>query len=317
MSGSEPSVRSVAVPITASARLIVTQPVKHGHDEEIRRWQAGVNRAVAGFPGFLGAEVGSGTAGEEWTALYRFDSRVHLESWLKSATWANALKQGGDLFAGPPTPHILTDSDGENFVSIVVSHPVDPDHEQEFLEWQQRVTEAESVFPGFRGFELLRPAPGAEGSWTAIVRFDTEENLDAWLGSRERMELLKERPDPQFKLWRILIPFGNWVDDRDVPRWKEALTILVGLYPTVVLLTLGIGELWKGGKLWQTLLLGNILSVFLLVFIVTPSVQKALHFWRKPDWDHAGPSRDIAGAVIALAFLAVCALVFWLTTTQI
>src|SRR5271156_3950850 len=109
MSGSESSVRSVAVPITASARLIVTQPVKHGHDEEIRRWQAGVNRAVA-------------------------------------------------------------------------------------------------VFPGFRDFELLRPAPGVEGSWTAIVRFDTEENLDAWLGSRERMELLKERPDPQFKLWRILVP---------------------------------------------------------------------------------------------------------------
>lgn len=80
---------------------------------------------------------------------------------------------------------------GKDLVTVGVSHPVDPEQEEEFLAWQRRVTDSERAFPGFRGCELLRPVPGAQGNWTAIFRFDTEENLDAWLDSPERRELLK------------------------------------------------------------------------------------------------------------------------------
>jgi antibiotic biosynthesis monooxygenase (ABM) superfamily enzyme len=93
--------------------------------------------------------------------------------------------------------------------------------------------------------------------------------------------------------------------------------VLVGLYPTVVLLTLGISEVWEGADLWASLLLGNVLSVSLLTWVVMPVVTSALRFWLAPDPGSASPRLDMFGAAVSVAFLTMAALVFWLVTTQI
>lgn len=85
----------------------------------------------------------------------------------------------------------------------------------------------------------------------------------------------------------------------------------------MVLLTLGISELWEDGELWETLLLGNILSVALLTWVVMPMVNWGLGFWFEPDRGRAGRRLDVTGAAIAIAFLTIAAFGFWLTTTQI
>ncbi len=102
-----------------------------------------------------------------------------------------------------------------------------------------------------------------------------------------------------------------------LPNWKSARSVLVGLYPTVVLLTLGISEIWPDGKLWETLLLGNILSVSLLTWVVMPIVTWSLRFWLVPDPRRDGEHLDWIGAAASIGFLALAALIFWLATTQI
>jgi uncharacterized protein len=210
--------------------------------------------------------------------------------------------------------------------TIVVSHRVASDDEVEFLAWQERLTATARTFAGFLGAELIRPLPGVHASWTVLCRYDSAEHADAWLDSADRRRLLAQgRQFEDFELHRISAPFGSWfaqpaeLETAAPPpaEWKTALSVLAGLYPTVVLLTLAIDELWKGAPLWASLLVGNIASVSLLTWVVMPVVTRALRFWLVPGRAGFTTRTDLAGTVLSIAFLTVAALIFWLGTTQL
>lgn len=310
--------------MVAPATVVVAQRVRPDCAERFAGWQESVNRAVAAFAGFLGTEVVAPVDGsDEWTVIYRFDSTTQLRAWLGSDVRRGLLDDGTPLFAGPASQHVLVAEREQDGVVVVVAHAVDPRREAEFLAWHERMLRAERAFTGFLGSELFRPVPGIQDDWTIVYRFDTAENLDRWLASPERARMLDEgRGFRDFRLHRISQPFGSWFAfagaDPAAPApaaWKTALSVLVALYPTVVVLTLAIRELWGGAELWQSLLLGNVLSVALLTWVVMPVVTRALRFWLSPSRAAAGPRLDALGAAVSIAFLTVAAIVFWLVTT--
>jgi uncharacterized protein len=308
-----------------SATVVIAQRIKQGREGDVRHWQEDVNRAVAEFAGYLGNDVAPSADDDEWTVVYRFDSKPHLESWLTSKQRSELIGRGAGLFDGPASQNVLVGEDESDLVTVVVSHPVSASDEDAFLAWHERVADAERGFAGFRGAELFPPVTGIQEEWTALYRFDSDEHLDAWLESAERQRLLDEgKRFKNFSLKRISAPFGSWFAPSggegggEAPaQWKTALSVLVGLYPTVVLLTLAISEIWKKAELWESLLIGNILSVALLTWVVMPIVTRALRFWLEPDGGRAGARVNAMGALVSVVFLALAALVFWLCTTQI
>lgn len=309
------------------ATVLVAQRVRPGCEEGFRDWQAELNRTVAEFTGFLGTEViAPDSSGGEWIVLYRFDSRANLDRWLTSSERQSTLAAGEALISGPASQQVLIAEPDEDLVTVVVSHSVDPRHETEFLAWVERMTAAERAFGGFRGSTLFRPVPGVQERWTVIFRYESEERLNAWLRSPERRRLLDEGKNfDDFELRRISSPFGSWFsfggpggDSGDpTPRWKTALTILVALYPTVVLLTLAQDQIWPTGELWVMMLVGNVVSVGLLTWVVMPAVTRMLRFWLEPAPGEGGARVDLTGAGLSIAFLTLAALAFWFTTTQI
>ncbi|MFE3542978.1 antibiotic biosynthesis monooxygenase [Nocardia sp. NPDC059177] len=310
-----------APPRPAPATVVVTQQPRAGREAEFRRWQAAVDDAAAGFPGFLGAEVTPpGDVRSEWSVVYRFDDTTHLKRWLDSATRRELLARGAGFFARPATQHVLIDEPGGAAVTAVVSHSVAAGRESEFIAWQDRVTEVERTFRGFRGSELHRPIPGLQDDWTIIYSFATTEDLDRWLESPQRQALLAEAPDfHDFEVHRIANPYGSWFPPSETgaeggpASWKTALSVLVGLYPTVVILTLAIDEIWPGAPLWISLLIGNILSVSLLTWVVMPIVTRALRFWLRPS-PHRDPRTDLLGLACSVGFLTFAAVLFYLVT---
>jgi antibiotic biosynthesis monooxygenase (ABM) superfamily enzyme len=309
----------------SQATVVIAQRIKQGREGDVRHWQEDVNRAVAEFAGYLGNDVAPSADDDEWTVVYRFDSKPHLESWLTSKQRSELIGRGAGLFDGPASQNVLVGKDESDLVTVVVSHPVNPSDEDAFLAWHERVADAERGFAGFRGAELFPPVTGIQEEWTALYRFDSDEHLDAWLESAERQRLLDEgKRFKNFSLKRISAPFGSWFASAggegggEAPaQWKTALSVLVGLYPTVVLLTLAISELWKKAELWESLLIGNILSVALLTWVVMPVVTRALRFWLEPEGGHADVRLNASGTVACVAFLTFAAFVFWLCTTQI
>jgi antibiotic biosynthesis monooxygenase (ABM) superfamily enzyme len=305
-----------------SATVVIGQLLRPGCHDDYLSWQREVNAAAAGYPGFVGCEVRPPDDDHaEWLTVYRFDSAANLKSWINSASRQDLLDRAGSLFDGPGTLQVIV-RDGQpddSLVTVVVSHRVAPEQTERFLAWQREVFETERKFRGFRGSEVFRPVEGVQDEWTICYRFDNAENLDAWLTSRDRRKLLHDNDFTEFTLRRIDHSFGNWFSTPDAAGeppsdFRTAIAVWMGLYPTVVLLTLLTSPL--GMPLWLGMLIGNLLSSLAMTYLTMPRyVNPILGWWLTPRPD-GRPAPNLRGLLLVLAVNAGWVVVFYLLTVQ-
>jgi antibiotic biosynthesis monooxygenase (ABM) superfamily enzyme len=307
-----------------AATLIIGQPVRAGRHDEYAAWHKKVESAAAHYPGYLSSEVKRPTDMQaDWMSVYRFDSVAHARGWLNSATRQNLLDQAEQLFEGPATQQVIAREKqlDDALVTVVVTHRVAPEESDVFLEWHKKVVEKESKYPGFRGSEVFRPIEGLQDEWVIAYKFDTAEHLDAWLVSEDRKELLKDPRFGEFKLRKIDHSFGNWFafgDSAQPPPsdFKSAIAVWMGLYPTVVFLTLLTAPL--GMPLWLGMLAGNLLSSFVMSYFTMPYYgNPILKWWLRPSPDARQPSTNVRGLLLVLAINAAWAVVFYLVTVKL
>ena len=310
-----------------TATIIIGQKVHAGMEQAYREWQNDLNREAAKYPGFLAAEINPPTAvQQEWVVVYRFDSIPHVMAWLNSATRQERLAIGQSFFDGPGTQQVLGGGthQADSLVTVAVSHRVNDGDVDEFLVWQDRLRLAESTFPGFRGTELFRPVPGVQEEWTALYRYDSAADLDRWLVSDERKQLLAEGEKfADFDSRTIDNSFGSWFafdeDGKDAAspsEIKTSIAVWVGLYPTVVFLSLLLWPLKM--PLWLNLLVGNLCSSFAMTFLTMPYyVNPLLKRWLRPPPDVPAKRNNRRGIAISFAALAFWAVVFYVATRVI
>lgn len=311
----------------SAATVIIGLSVLPGLEREYEIWQEDVNAAAAHYPGYLGSEISPPTSLQpDWVVVYRFDSIVHLQAWMNGATRQSFLDAGRKYFDGPATQQVVSGGTqpADPLVTVVVTHRVHPGQVDDFLDWQRRMSEEESKFEGFRGTELFRPIEGLQNEWTTLYRFDNAEHLDAWLTSGKRQEVLAEgKKFDDFKLRTIDNSFGSWFafeeNGKEAPppsETKTAIAVWVGLYPTVVLLTLALSPLHM--PLWLGLLVGNLLSSFVMSFLTMPFyVNPLLRRWLRPSPDEPAAKTNRAGLGLVAAVTVFWVVVFYVVTTQI
>lgn len=315
-------------PEATAATVVIGEHVAAGCEERHRAWQSKVNQVAATFPGFIGAEVRPPDEPDgDWTVVYQFDSVPHLQSWLNSVARQELLDEGADLHDRPATQQVVVGSPApDELVTVVVSHRVDPACVDEFLAWQRKMTDAERDFDGFKGSEIFRPVPGVQDEWTAVYRFDTGEHLEAWLDSETRHQLLEEGAAfKDYKLRTIRNSFGNWFDfaggDEEAKgpgSFATSIAVWVGLYPTVMVLTLAIAELFPHSPLWQTLIVGNLVSSFAMTYISMPwYANRILRSWLTAGGGAAQPATTLKWLGVSALSVGAWAVFFWLVTTRI
>jgi antibiotic biosynthesis monooxygenase (ABM) superfamily enzyme len=307
-----------------AATVIIGQKVRPGSELNFEAWQQDMNREASKYPGFVGAEVNGPTSVQpDWIVVYRFDSVAHVQAWINSATRQERLAGGQQYFDGPGTQQVVGGGarQADALVTVVVTHRVSREQVEDFLAWQERLRLAESAFEGFRGTELFRPVEGVQDEWTTLYRYDNAENLDKWLASTERRELLAEGATfSDFHSRTIDNSFGSWFafDERgnEAPPpsdVKTSIAVWVGLYPTVVLLSLLLSPLHM--PLWLGLLIGNLFSSMLMTFLTMPYyVNPLLKHWLRPPPNVPAAKSNWRGIGIAVAALAFWTVVFYLVT---
>lgn len=310
-----------------AATVIIGQQVRPGFEKAFKTWQEDLNAAASGHAGFLGAEIAAPTAVQrEWIVVYRFDSVGHLQDWINSAIRQEFLDRGQPYFDGPATQQVISGGTRpvDPLVTVVVTHRVTPDSVADFLAWQAHLSQEEAKFEGFRGTELFRPIEGVQDEWTALYRFDTAANLATWLTSERRQELLAEGEKfSDFELRTIENSFGSWFafdengNGTSAPSdTKSAVAVWVGLYPTVVLLTLALSPLQM--PLWLGLLIGNLLSSFVMSFFTMPYyVNRLLRRWLRPPADAPAAKTNLEGIAVVAALMLVWVVTFYVVTTQL
>ena len=81
-------------------------------------------------------------------------------------------------------------------VTRVIAYNVRLGHDEEFQAWQKSINSEVEKFPGVLRVDVLPSnVTDAGHEWIVVYRFDSDENLTAWLNSAQRTQSLAHAPD--------------------------------------------------------------------------------------------------------------------------
>jgi uncharacterized protein len=302
---------------TAGGATIVTQTrPAAGQEEVFKTWQDTMGIEIAKWPCFIDQKVmpPSPPAQIDWVILQRFSSLEAAANWLHSAERLSLVDSVQPILAGSDDIHVVRD--GASGVlpaaaSAVISTRVKDGQEVSYRRWEQRIAAAQARAPGFQGYRFEPPVPGVQDDWLAIIRFDSDRNLENWLKSPERLKLLKdsefftEHVDARI----VRSGFDQWFsgsksDAPGPPIWKQNMIVLLQLYPLVFLFGMFVQQPVLMDRIrmpfWLALFIGNLVSVVLLNWLV-PWASKQLGWWLQPAGKAAVKTHILgAGVVIGI-----------------
>ena len=219
--------------------------------------------------------------------------------------------------SSPDAAAPLIEARGPRASSVIV-HRVPAGSAERFAQWQRGVTQAAQRFPGYVGTEHYPPADARHLDWVVVVHFADAAALRHWLDSPERAAWTAKLPSEVagFRLKTLSGGFGPWfagLVDAPLPRWKMALSVLFGLYPTVMLLAVFLVPHLKPLGLAVTMLLSNLASCAFLEWLGMPVVRLVLRPWLRAN-DRKGKAVSLVGTALIVAALGVMAFLFSLVT---
>jgi len=312
-------------PAPAGSVTIVTQTCVRPEDSDaFGQWQEKTSSIVAAFPGFIAETVmkPSPPSQVDWVILQRFACTEAATAWLHSEKRLERIASAGPMTLGRDDIHIVSDGGTgvlPSPVSAVISTRIKPGQEVAYRGWEQRIAAAQSKAPGFQGYRFEPPVPGVQDDWLAIVRFDTEPNLQAWLDSAARRTLLDDATafTEEFHTRIARTGFDQWfpaaVGASSPAAWKQNMLVLLMLYPVVFLFGAMVQTPFLTGSAGLpfpiALFIGNVVSVVLLNYLV-PWTSIRFSWWLAPIGRNPW-STEIAGTALVVALYGLMLFVFW------
>ena len=161
-----------------TATLLAKFRLRNDAENQFAAWQARTLTQAAGFAGFLNSEITPSGDALSWAVMLRFANTQHLDTWRKSDTWRRLLEDAQPLLAEKSSIDIEVQESGPDggVVEVIITQ-VKPGKEAAYREWETKIQQAQSKFPGYRGSYVQPPVTGELG-WTTLMRFDTAAQLD-------------------------------------------------------------------------------------------------------------------------------------------
>lgn len=271
----------------ATPTVIVSRRVRPGADRDFERWARRVSAAAQRYPGHLGFELQRpGTAHpDEWVIIYRFASVAELEGWLSSPERAALMAEGEALIEAPAREQrVVEPVASPDAVTAVMTQRIRPEAVDEFRRVHARITYAMQRFPGFLRSDLVEPVAGVQEEHAVVFSFASKPDLDRWLESAEREQLLRDLApliDGERTL-NVVGGFAGWfpaADARQPVRWKQAVVVLIALYPTSLTLGFLLRTLLPQLPWVLGILISNLLGIAALTWVLMPWLTRRLDRW--------------------------------------
>lgn len=307
------------------ATAVTTVRVRPGEEGAFAAWLTELNRAVAKFAGYVSAVVipPSPPVHSDWVMVQRFQRLEQLGAWLDSDERRSLLDESAPLLVDGGTTNVIEGSSEEpsphDMVTEIITVSVKPGKEEAYREWVDRIRQMEARFAGYQGLQLQPPIPGLQDDWVSLLRFDTAEHLNAWLESDARRAALREvEPFIDRRERQVATAFSGWftfggVPGQAPPNWKQAMVVLLTLFPVVMIELLYLDPLLGSLDLAVATFIGNLLSVAALTWLLVPWANRAFGWWLRPTpGDSSG--REAAGVALIIVSYAASVVVFaWLS----
>ena len=239
-----------------TSTVIVARTAQRGLERRAQAWLEEIVRLASEAPGYVRGDIHPPGPNhpDEWVVVYEFADRDQLSNWLRSPVRRDMVTAEPDVFTGFPREQVLATRNLHETVTAVASFRLrqfDTEStpgvldassaEEAFAGEYENLVAVVSRFDGFIRCELFPAEPGTQDETIVVFTFDTRTNLDRWLDSAERQEVLA-RIEPLFATERtinIVGGFAGWfgnAPDRPVRTWKQGALILLALYPTALVI---------------------------------------------------------------------------------
>lgn len=304
--------------------MILTTKVRIRPDakEDFVQWQARFNHAIAAFPGFSSLEIScAGPVGNlSWEIVQRFQDSASTSAWLHSDTRSQFIEE---LILK------LTSKRAEDFQDIaggaeglrhgiteVFVTQVSPDKEVAYRAWIAKIHQAEARFPGFQRAYVQAPKKGGV-NWITFLQFDTQDNLDHWLTSDERKQVLEEGKPliESLESHRVISPYAGWfasvsTSGESPSVWKQTMLVLLVLFPIVMLELKYLPLLTANLNPALSTFIGNAISVWLIAWPMMPIALFFLSWWLVPKKASRG-AITLYGTLLILVLYLIEIVIFW------
>lgn len=210
------------------------------------------------------------------------------------------------------------------YSSVVIEYTVPQEKSWAFRRWHRSLVNAAQSFPGFIRADRHRPLPCRGGvlKWYSVVHFEQPEDLNRWLLSSKREALLKLGRDLfksyKFKSFETGLEgwfshqSGNELTGLGPPAWKQILSVVLGLYPVIMIQDCVIDalDLMKNWDPASAMLVKNLVTTCILTLVVMPLILRTLDFWLQPAHRRASMRIEIVGATFTIAAMVAMVFVF-------
>jgi len=261
----------------------------------------------------------------DWRSRFSMARSVSLES-VSFTTPMAAVKQRLHRLWQESMAFLVKAAEPEqvSYSSVVIEYTVPQDKSWAFREWHRSLVHTAQEFPGFLRADRHRPLPcqGSLLKWYAVVHFEQPEDLNRWLLSPQRDDLLKRGRDLfksyKFKSFETGVEgwfshhSGNELTGLGPPAWKQILSVVLGLYPVIMIQDWVIDafDLMKSWDPASAMLVKNLVTTCILTLVVMPLIMRTLDFWLQPAHRRASMRIEIVGATFTIAAMVAMVFVF-------
>lgn len=293
---------------TISILQVVLRPDSKNHFVD---WQAELNAAITGFEGFVSLEfLLSSDDRFDWAIVERFTNPNSGSVWRSSVRYQELMTELRAMAEEDGIRETLEgETDLKSGVTVVIITQVNPKEEKAFREWSARIHQIEAKFPGFRGVYIQSPDNQGQ-NWITLLQFDSPENLDRWLKSAERQEILNESTHfiSSLETHRMVSPYAGWFSSiaktGELPSvWKQTMIVLLVLFPIIMMELKYLSPLT--GRLGTPLstFIGNAVSVILIAFPMMPLAIYCLGWWLSPSTNRGREQTIIGSLIVCILYL--------------
>jgi uncharacterized protein len=306
---------------TNAASLITRIEVAPGNDRAFAEWHARMTTAPGNSSGFISADVKAPIAPDvEWSVVQHFRTVQDMQAWKNSQVNRRLLSEAGAITsdgASRVNQSETAEHQANATVTEAIATFVKPGFEDAYRDWAARTHAAEAQFPGYRGGCLQPPISDKQRCWTTLVHFATPEQLDSWLASAERKQLLKEHEElvESWTARRLPTSFAGWFPDEDSGRepsttLRQSMVVLLVLFPIVMAELRFLSPLLTGVPPAVATFIGNGISVGLIGWPFMPIAALLLSWWLSPR-KNTGATTRVAGYAVLIVLYGIEIAALW------